>query len=1522
MSSNKLFQNDMGQNDLSKIKSILFSILSPEQIEKMACVEITESAYHDSNGEPEFNGLFDTRMGVIERGKRCKSCEKDYITCPGHEGFIRLNKPVFNVQFADIIIKIAKCFCIRCAKLLVNKEHPIIKNIVNETEDKYHERFNKIYKTIYPNSSSKVNRCGTLQGEPGSLFDIGGCGAIQPNKYINNLHYGTNVDVSSVLPQLTLQWIDKGDIKTQGMNADMVLALFKRITEDEAKIMGFSKEWCLPHWLIIKNVLVTPPASRPSVRQFNGQRSEDDITNKYSDIIKFNNDLREVLKQGVEKYINPVICLLQYHINTLINNNDKDYTTSNTRSGRPIKSLMERLKGKEGRIRGNLMGKRVDYSARSVISPDANLKITDLGVPKLIAMNLTIPEIVNKYNYTKLLKIVRNGSSNYVGAKSIEYMETGKLISVTDVNASSIELNMGDVVNRHLMDDDYVLFNRQPSLHRMSMMAHRVKVMPGKTFRLNTDVCNPYNADFDGDEMNMHVPQSIQTQMELKYLAAVQHHFISPSSNSPIITPSQDNLLGVYKITSDEIELTQTEATHLLSGTEAFNGILPEPEIINGKRIRWTGKQIYSLILPPITLHHDDKGNNFIVNNGIVISGQVNKSVSSMIMQSIHSEYGSTETARYINDLQNIISRFLIKTGFSVGVSDMLLHPDIQKQNHKRIIQAFEEEVELMRKMHLNIINDKGTGDFASVFEGEAKKITTNTDKDVMSNTFKLLNSKNNRIKFMVTSGAKGKDLNIKQMMCLLGQQSIEGTRVPIGFTDRTLPHYPRYENGLESRGFITGNFIEGLNPQEFFFHAIAGRIGLIDTAVKTAKSGYLQRKLVKMMEDLKAYHDSSIRDGNNNIIEFCYGADGFDGMKLENQKTKFKLIKKDDLINYYIISKKDGEDIKDYVLSNVVLSMKKDKNWFEKCQNYNKGVQKCLDLLHVDLVKLNNNEVIENLKYPANIPKLIAKAKNIYGIKDCKVKSNIHFIDVINRIELCLDDCSINGERNNILMILLYDYLSPKKVLRDYNFNLEALEYVCAQIFLGFQKGLVNPGEMVGPVGAQSIGEQSTQMTLNTFHTAGTGATVTAGVPRMEEILSVTQTPKNPSNVLYLHQDAMFNKDKAEVIKNSISQIRIGQILKNDPEFYLEPTNKIENVLEEDKTFMKFYEVFTEMEDGVKDIDNNPWVIRLEFDRKEIINHNISMSDIHLIMQNKYLDSILMYSDDNSGKLVFRIKMPFESKQEVEDDIKLLKNKVEEIKNVIVKGVDNINKAFLNNVDTSDDKNDYYYIQGKKNNGMSKPTDIYVSKKEFVITTEGSNLFELLIRHDIDENKSYSIEPNEMWSIFGIEACKFIIQQQFFKVFADSGAFTNPRHISLLVNKMCHDGEPHSINIYGVAKENIGPLAKASFERPIDFFKNASLFGEIDKLKGVSANIMMGQIPNAGTGSVKCYLDEEAMAEGLKLKGLTKSSINNNITEKELLKQFEERICISEEDKIKINMTDVKEDKINLDMIPTIQVE
>ena len=488
------------RHEVSTVKSVRFGMLSKEQIERMSVVEVTEGTFYDSNGDPKLNSLFDPRMGVIERGRKCKTCEQDYILCPGHPGHISLARPIFNIQFDKEIIKIAKCYCCRCSKLLVNKDHPSIKAIIKSTRGK--RRFKKIFKLV--SAMNKVNRCGTVnENEAGTILDNGGCGALQPDKYLNTMNQNL----------LTAQWraermsgatmpegmvVDAMGMVEQKLGAEYVLAWFKRISDEDAAVMSFSPDWCMPKDLIVETVLVVPPACRPSVRQYNGQRSEDDITHSYISIIKFNNILKEALTSSqpmTEDQLMMSTRVVQYHVMTLHDNDGKKLAQAQTRTYRPIKSFVDRLKGKEGRIRSNLMGKRVDFSARSVISPDANIKMSELGVPLEIAMNLTYPEIVNKYNINEMYKLARNGNKVYPGAKSIEAGKTKRTTMLMDSNLDDIILEYGDTVHRHLQDGDYVLFNRQPTLHRMSMMAHKVKVMPGKTFRFNTDICEPYNAD-------------------------------------------------------------------------------------------------------------------------------------------------------------------------------------------------------------------------------------------------------------------------------------------------------------------------------------------------------------------------------------------------------------------------------------------------------------------------------------------------------------------------------------------------------------------------------------------------------------------------------------------------------------------------------------------------------------------------------------------------------------------------------------------------------------------------------------------------------------------------------------------------------------------------------------------------------------------------------------------------------------------------------------------------------------------
>jgi DNA-directed RNA polymerase II subunit RPB1 len=1008
--------------------------------------------------------------------------------------------------------------------------------------------------------------------------------------------------------------------------------------------------------------------------------------------------------------------------------------------------------------------------------------------------------------------------------------------------------------------------------------------------------------------MNMHVPQSLKAAAELEHLAAVPHHIISPSTNSPIIASNQDNVVGVFKITDDETKLTQIETLQLLSGIESFDGVLPEPAIREGKRALWTGRQIYSLILPKITLFLGD----IVIRDGELIKGQINKGSSKKIIHTIHNEYGKELAERYMNDLQSISTRFLVKTGFSVGVSDLVLHEDIGKMKNAVVEEYKRKENDLYKKIHLNILENI-TGNLNDTFENKIGEISNNVDETILKDTLDRIDL-SNRINYMVTSGAKGKKTNIKQMMCCLGQQTLEGGRVPLGFTGRTLPHYPKYENNMESRGFVTSSYLSGLNPLEFFFHAMAGRIGLIDTAVKTAESGYLQRKLIKAMEDLSAGHDGTVRDVNGNIVQFVYGADGFDPTKLEKVKTNWELISKETLMDKYIIL---PDDKMTFMTKATFTNMtKKYKDYKGKLTELNKKIQNAVDLFHTHMTKFHGRTDKIEIYFPINFKNLVDKVSRIFALDNfAKTKSKLNPIEIFEDLEELLDYMKFTDERNYIAEMLVYDHLSPKRIMNEYHFHREAFDYLLNECRMMFDKARVNAGEMVGVVAGQSIGEISTQLTLNTFHMAGVASKgkITQGVPRLKELLTLQKKLKNPQNVVYLKDDYATNTDKATIVMNNIAETKISDIIVNDPVFYLNPDKKSENVLEEDKTFMKFYEVFNEvMETDKSVINNNPWVIRLEFDRKSMLHKNISMSDINLVLMNKFPDATTMYSDDNSGKLVFRLNLSFDSNLSIEDDYNNLRDMAENIKETIIKGVSGISAAFIN--DDDNNKLGNMVVVGRETGGNSSVGESYEGRQEVFITTEGTNLVDILMLDNVDTKRSYSIDPLEMYSIFGIEAGNHIIQQQFKSIMTDDK--TNIHHIALLVDKMCHNGHFMSIDRFGINKEDIGPLAKASFEETALILKNAAVFGEVDNLRGVSSTIIVGQIAKCGSGIVRLFLDEEFMIKRLNEIGF---SADNEFVEEEYQDEVVE-VCVDDGEQIR--MAHIKSDGISLDTMPQVDID
>jgi len=589
--------------EIKRVKSIQFGLLSPEEIQEMAVCEINNPRSFDDNGYPTEGGINDLRMGTTDKKLRCKTCKCNFNDCPGHFGYIHLAKPVFHVGFITECLKLLKCVCWKCSRVLIDdyqkyEEIAKIKNpktrqlkIYNicKTKKVCKERKRKRKEDKNESNNQEENFEKDEYYKPG-------CGEYQPKFTRDNLQIkmdisdaGNNNDAANNNDEEAIKAISPSE----------VLNIFSQIPEEELKFLGFNPKYAKPQWMIIQNLAVCPPQVRPSVSVDSSLRSQDDLTHQYNQILKANKELQSEAGHGAgemtseNKFNN-----LQFNVATLMNN-DLTSGRAHKKSGQPIKAIYARLKGKEGRVRGNLMGKRVDYSARSVISPDPNLQVDELGVPLSIAMNLTFPEVVTDLNIEKLKKLVANGPTKYPGAKMIKSNDGKTVIDLRYCkNTTDEHLEKGYIVERHMQNGDYVIFNRQPSLHKMSMMGHRVHILPYSTFRLNLSVTTPYNADFDGDEMNMHLPQSLESKSEIMNIMHVPKQIVSPQSNRPVMGIVQDTLIGCKIFTARDNFLTYEQTMNIVMWIDDFDiRNLPMPCIMKPKPL-WSGKQIFSLILP------------------------------------------------------------------------------------------------------------------------------------------------------------------------------------------------------------------------------------------------------------------------------------------------------------------------------------------------------------------------------------------------------------------------------------------------------------------------------------------------------------------------------------------------------------------------------------------------------------------------------------------------------------------------------------------------------------------------------------------------------------------------------------------------------------------------------------------------------------------------------------------------------------------------------------------------------------
>ena len=1462
----------------SRIIGIQFSILSPEEIRKNSVAHITSREVYINN-KPVLNGLFDPRMGVLEPGLICPTDGYTYIDTPGYFGHIELARPVFAIQHIKEVVKICKCICFKCSKLLIDKKKH--KHILDYDSS---DRWSYVW-----GLASKIKRCGD------NIED--GCGCKNPDR----IKIDGMATINAIWDNISLEDNETGKVEKK-LSPEIILKIFKRISDEDINFMGFSPVFSRPEWMIYTVLPVAPPAMRPSVKHDAQQRSEDDLTHIYSNIIKTNKDLSDKIANNANpNVIEGLTSVLQYFIAMIVNNKVKGANPMAQRSGRPLQCIMDRLNSKNGRIRGNLMGKRVDFSARSVITGDPNLSIRQLGVPLKIAMNITKPVKVNDRNRDFLTKLVQNGPESWTtidqpGAKILE-RKNGENISLRHVDRKSIRLENGDIVHRHMMDGDAVLFNRQPSLHRMSMMCHIVKIMKqGDTFRMNVGDTKPYNADFDGDEMNMHCPQNIMAETELKHLAAIPYQIVSPASNTPIIGIFQDSMLGSYQFTRENVKFSLKDAMNLLF-------MFPH---INVEQLRDKGNSISNFdiltqILPSITLKYKtklfnddidnekDTNNVLEIRNGEYLRGQMEKSVlgttTKGIIHRIFNDYGNRAASDFIDNLQNIITEYMKSSSFSVGISDLIANKKTQESIIQVISSQKQEVHDLIDKLHLGIFENNTASSNMEVFEQKVNNMLNKATEKSGKIGRQSLN-KNNRFLKIVTSGSKGSLINISQMLSCVGQTNIDGKRIPYGYDGRTLPHFKKYDDSPGARGFVENSYISGLTAPELFFHAMGGRVGLIDTAVKTSQTGYIQRRLIKGLEDLKIEYDMTVRNNKGRIVQFVYGDDGFDSTKIENQNLKLPEMSNEEIyLKYDIVGVNDQQKgLTSIYTKGAITRLKKQRNDTKiKCKKY------------IDYMIKQRNDIVENvfnfkdetqIRMPISFQSIITNIQSQLNLNSNSIV-DITPLEAFEIIEEYYNKMnSYKFIKNNKLMeTLFYFMLNPRDLLVIKRFHKKGLILLLETIILRYRQAMVHPGEMVGIIAGQSIGEPTTQLTLNTFHLAGVSSksNVTRGVPRIEEILRLTKNPKNPSLTVFLKKIDQTHQNKATNIATMMEHTQLSDVVKSVQICF--DTNDMDSKINDDHLFLKEYyefekftkECMNEEFDVMNPLTNkSKWLIRLEINPEMLLEKNITMDDIHFAITNSYGDDIsCAYSDLNSENLIFRLRLNSsflqknKSKKNVihsldqTDEIFLLRNFQDTLLNsIVLRGIKNIEKVYPR----------------KLQNQVVRKDDKFVKEDIWVLDTTGTNMLSVFALDYIDYSRSYSNDIKEVFNVLGIEATRQIIYNEFVDVMEFSSVYINYHHLGLLCDRMTCNKNLTAIFRSGILNDDIGPVSKSTFEVHTEVFLNAARHSEFDQMRSVSANIMTGQTGYFGTGAFSLILDLNDMVKNTNDKLISSVQDNDDI--------------------------------------------
>ena len=1318
----------------------------------------------------------------------------------------------------------------------------------------------------------------------------------------------------------------------------------------------------------IRDLLVPPNKFRPEARTGDGEIAEAVEHQQYKNVLnqcQRLNQVRNVLMRSEDmptqrertfKDLQNTWVALQDAVNSIIDSDRNP--VQGVASRQNVDGIKQRLEKKEGLFRKNMMGKRVNFAARSVISPDPNIETNEIGIPPVFARKLTFPEPVTNHNFYEMKEAVLNGVEKWPGASAIEN-ESGQVINLRTKNfeerqalanqllapsSTSVNGARNKKVHRHLTNGDIVLMNRQPTLHKPSIMAHRTRILPGeKTIRMHYANCNTYNADFDGDEMNMHFPQNEIARAEALQIADTDHQYLVATSGKPLRGLIQDHIsMGVW-LTNKDTFFDRDDYYQLLCSC-----LRPEKEQTNSERIDtvvptiikpralWSGKQIVTSVLKNITpSSHPGLGlrgisqtpsdtwgekseeGKVIFQQGELLCGILDKAhlgpSGGGFVHAVYEAYGHTIAGRLLSILGRLLTKFLHMRAFTCGIDDLRLTKTADEIRQKTLKQSETIGLEVASKyvtldMALktsskelqnrlqDVLRDhhKHAG-LDDVYKSRASQLSSDITTACMpiglAKPFPA-----NQMQAMTTSGAKGSSVNANFISCNLGQQVLEGRRVPVMVSGKTLPSFEPFETKVRAGGYITDRFLTGVKPQEYYFHAMAGREGLIDTAVKTSRSGYLQRCLIKGMEGLKSEYDTTVRDSDGSMVQFLYGEDGLDITK-QKHLTDFRFLAENYLSLVAQLNIKDEfEKLKDVGATDYhKVSMKK----------YRKSGQ--LDCMNPVLAEFNPGSCI------GSTSEIFASAMKSY--------------------------CDENP----------HDLLRDKKKAPGVSLTKKTF---AALVDVKYLKSVIEPGEAVGVVAGQSIGEPSTQMTLNTFHLAGHAAkNVTLGIPRLREIvMTASKVISTPTMTLHLIPE--LTEDAGQRFAKGISRLTMSEVIegvsvgetvgkgigysrakiysvrldlypaaeycemyainvsdvlrtlelkfvpalaraikkeltkKGDAKLLKESAAQLEIGKSSGKDKEVSGTTNAELEGGEDDLDDGDGDAtnnKQRQNRGAAISYEAPDDEETAIAKQAQRESTPDTDDDVDSAIGGSPKsVQTDATSQVSDsedeEAATRKSSAKSREARVRQKVPSVTRFTFDPESSKWCDIQFEYdvstakllllplveaachdavIQSIPNLGACaytkekvRNTDTKEMGEEPVVLTQGVNLRAM---HDYqDILNPHRIFTNDIWQmmqVYGVEAGRAIIVREMDAVFKGHGITVDMRHLNLIADFMTRGGGFTPFSRLGLVG-SVSPLQKASFETTLGFLRDAVLDGDWDDLKNPSARIVMGKLSGVGTGA------------------------------------------------------------------------